>query len=154
MFRQGDYVLSHFYDVALASVKLAILAFYYRVFVLPIFRRIVIATAVFVLAWVIGITVALALVCRPIAAYWDDRIKGKCMNIVTFTYFTNISNLITDIWIFLLPIPVIWRLHLPRNKKLALVFIFSIGIAYVLPPPAPVPFPPIMGNLNILDLRY
>ena len=59
---QGDYVFSHFYDIALVSVKLAILAFYYRVFVVPLFRKVVLATAAFVIAWGIGITVALALV--------------------------------------------------------------------------------------------
>ncbi|KAF2503017.1 hypothetical protein BU16DRAFT_26522 [Lophium mytilinum] len=128
-FRKGDYVLSHFYDIALATVKLAILAFYYRVFVQPIFRRVVLGTAAFVLSWGIGITVAWAVFCIPINAYWDDRVKGKCLNIDTFTYFTNISNLVTDIWVFLLPVPVILRLQLPRNKKIALCFIFSIGLA-------------------------
>ncbi|OCK76235.1 hypothetical protein K432DRAFT_306780, partial [Lepidopterella palustris CBS 459.81] len=129
IFRKGDYVFSHFYDIALASVKLAILAFYYRVFVVPLFQKVVLATAAFVLCWGIAITATLAVVCRPINAFWDDDVKGTCLNLVTFTYFTNISNLVTDIWIFLLPIPVIMRLQLPLHRKLALVGIFSIGLA-------------------------
>ncbi|KAF2179019.1 hypothetical protein K469DRAFT_731295 [Zopfia rhizophila CBS 207.26] len=129
IFRKGDYVFSHFYDIALASVKLGILAFYYRVFVVPLFRKVVLTTAAFVLAWGIGITVALALVCRPIEAFWDSNVKGECLDLVTFTYFTNISNLATDIWIFLMPVPVIWHLQLQTKKKLLLCFIFSIGIA-------------------------
>jgi hypothetical protein len=130
-FGQGDYVFSHFYDIALVSVKLGILAFYYRIFVVPLFRKIVLATAAFVLAWGIGITVTLALVCRPIAAFWDDTVKGTCLNLATFTYFTNISNLITDIWIFLMPVPVIWHLQLQTKKKLMLCFIFCMGLGYV-----------------------
>ncbi|KAF2688794.1 hypothetical protein K458DRAFT_400920 [Lentithecium fluviatile CBS 122367] len=129
VFATGDYVFSHFYDIALVSVKLGILAFYYRVFVVPMFRKVVLATAAFVIAWGIGITVTLALACRPIEAFWDATVKGDCLQLVTFTYFTNISNLITDVWIFLMPIPVIWHLQLQTKKKLLLCLIFSIGLA-------------------------
>jgi hypothetical protein len=114
-------------------VKLGILAFYHRVFVVPLFRKFVLATAAFVIAWGIGITLTLALACRPIEAYWDSTVKGNCLELVTFTYFTNISNLITDIVIFLMPIPVIWQLQLQAKKKLLLSVIFSIGLAYVTP---------------------
>jgi hypothetical protein len=112
-------------------VKLSILALYYRVFVVPLFRKFILATAAFIIGWGIGITVALGLVCRPLQAYWDSNVKGECLNIVHFTYFTNISNLITDIWIFLMPVPVIWHLQLQTKKKVMLSFIFSVGLAYV-----------------------
>jgi hypothetical protein len=129
MVRKGDYVFSHFYDLALVSVKLGILAFYYRVFVHPVFRTAVLATAAFVVAWGIGITVTLFLACRPLNAYWDSNVSGDCLTMVTFTYFTNISNLITDIWIFLMPVPMIWHLQLQTKKKLILSLIFCIGLA-------------------------
>ncbi|KAF2826272.1 hypothetical protein CC86DRAFT_27460 [Ophiobolus disseminans] len=129
MVRKGDYIFSHFYDLALVSVKLGILAFYYRVFVHPVFRRVVLATAAFIVAWGIGITVTLFLACRPLNAYWDANVTGECLTMVTFTYFTNISNLITDIWIFLMPVPMIWHLQLQTKKKLLLSLIFCIGLA-------------------------
>ncbi len=131
--RKGDFIFSHFYDIALTSVKLGILAFYYRVFVGQIFRRVVIATSTFVLLWGTGITITLFLACRPLASYWDVTIPGKCLTMDNFVYFTNISNLITDIWIFLLPIPMIWGLQLQVKKKLLLSLIFCIGLAYVSP---------------------
>jgi hypothetical protein len=129
MVRKGDYIFSHFYDLALVSVKLGILAFYWRVFVHPVFRTVVLATAAFVIAWGIGITVTLFLACRPLSAYWDVNVVGKCLTMVNFVYFTNVSNLITDIWIFLLPVPMIWHLQLQTKKKLLLSFIFCIGLA-------------------------
>jgi hypothetical protein len=128
MVRRGDYVFSHFYDFALVFVKLGILAFYWRVFVQPFFRSMVLAVAAFVTAWGIGITVTLLVACRPIAAYWDVKIHGECLNLVTFTYFTNISNLCTDVIIFLMPVPMIWNLQLPTRRKLLLMFIFCIGL--------------------------
>ncbi|KAL5386659.1 hypothetical protein DPSP01_004023 [Paraphaeosphaeria sporulosa] len=129
MVRKGDYVFSHFYDFALVFVKLGILAFYHRVFVVPLFRKVVIATTAFVIAWGIGITVTLILACRPIEAFWDTSVKATCLDLVHFTYFTNITNMVTDVWIFLMPVPVIWHLQLQTKKKLLLCFIFSIGIA-------------------------
>lgn len=129
MVRMGDYIFSHFYDIALVTVKLGILAFYYRIFVHHLFRRVVLATAAFVLAWGIGITVTLFLACRPLATYWNPNVPGKCLVMVTFVYFTNISNLITDIWIFLMPIPMIWHLQLQTKKKMILSLIFCIGLA-------------------------
>ncbi|KAF2271924.1 uncharacterized protein EI97DRAFT_240135 [Westerdykella ornata] len=129
MVRLGDYVFSHFYDFALVFVKLGILTFYYRVFVVPLFRKCVLAVIAFVIAWGIGITVTLALVCQPIQAFWDSNVKGKCLHLVEFTYFTNISNLITDLIIFVMPWPVIWHLQLQRKKKLLLGLIFSAGLA-------------------------
>jgi hypothetical protein len=129
MVRKGDFVFSHFYDLALVFVKLGILAFYWRVFAHPLFRKFVLATAAFIIAWGIGITVTLFLVCRPLKAYWDRTVDGTCLTIVTFTYFTNISNLITDIWIFLMPVPMIWHLQLQTKKKLILSVIFCIGLA-------------------------
>jgi hypothetical protein len=129
MVRKGDYIFSHFYDFALVFVKLGILAFYWRVFVHPVFRTAVIATAFFVIAWGIGITVTLFLACRPLHAYWDTIVKGDCLTMITFTYFTNISNLITDVWIFLMPVPMIWHLQLQIKKKLILSVIFCFGLA-------------------------
>lgn len=130
MVRKGDYIFSHFYDMALVTVKLGILAFYYRVFIHSLFRKFVFATVAFVIAWGIGITVTLVLACRPLEAYWDLTVKGKCLKIVTFIYFTNISNLITDIWMFLMPVPLIWHLQLQTKKKLLLSFFFCIGPGY------------------------
>ncbi|KAL5121491.1 hypothetical protein ACEQ8H_000563 [Pleosporales sp. CAS-2024a] len=129
MVRRGDYIFSHFYDFALVFVKLAILAFYWRVFVLAAFRSVVAATAALVVAWGIAITVTLLLACRPLPAYWDANVKGHCLDLVTFTYFTNISNLVTDIWIFLMPVPMIWHLQLQTKRKLLLIFIFCTGLA-------------------------
>ena len=109
-------------------IKLAILTFYYRVFITPAFRRVVLATIAFIVLWVLTITIVLALECRPIAKFWNPLTPGKCFNLVAFSYFTNISNLVTDVWIFLLPIPVIWRLQISNQQRLGLCCVFLIGL--------------------------
>ncbi|PWY69207.1 integral membrane protein PTH11-like protein [Aspergillus sclerotioniger CBS 115572] len=128
-FMRGDYIFSHFYDVAIASTKLSVLALYYRIFITPKFRLVVILTVVWVILWLMTMEIVLGLECRPIEKFWNSSVEGTCFNLVAFSYFTNITNLVTDIWIFLLPLPVILRLQITKNKKIGLSFLFSVGLA-------------------------
>ena len=104
-------------------------------FITPAFRRVVLATITFIVLWVLTITIVLALECRPIAKFWDPTIPGKCFNLVAFSYFTNISNLVTDVWIFLLPLPVIWRLQISNHQRIGLCCVFLIGLGCASPRP-------------------
>jgi hypothetical protein len=86
-----------------------------------------VATAAFVVSWIIVMEVVLGFSCRPIQAFWGEA-EGKCINLVAFTYFTNITNLVTDLWIFALPIPIILKLQASKEKKIGLCFLFSLGL--------------------------
>lgn len=130
---QGDYIFSHFYNIALGLTKLSILAFYYRVFVTGFFRRVVLLTAALIFLWMLGITIVLAIQCRPIERFWNPRVEGTCFNLVKFSYFTNISNLATDVWIFLLPIPLIMSLKISGGRKLGVCGVFMVGLACAIP---------------------
>ncbi|KAI1403563.1 hypothetical protein F4819DRAFT_495264 [Hypoxylon fuscum] len=129
-FLMGDYIFSHFYDVAIASTKLSILALYYRIFITDIFRTVVIATAVFVASWLIAMEIVLGLGCRPVQGWWDAAVAATatCVNKAAFTYSTNITNLVIDLWIFLMPMPIILRLQASFDKKIGLCFLFSFGL--------------------------
>ncbi|CAI7569306.1 unnamed protein product [Penicillium discolor] len=127
-FLRGDYIFSHFYDWAIASIKLSILGLYYRIFSTVVFRRVVIGTAVFILCWLAAMEIGLGLECIPIQSIWNSDVKGTCINLVAFSYFTNITNLITDIWVFLLPVPIIFGLHINRRRKLEVAGVFAIGL--------------------------
>lgn len=94
--KKGNYIFSHFYDVAIVSTKLSVLALYYRVFVTPVFRSVVIVTAAFILTWLVTMEVVLGLECRPIQAWWGAT-EGSCLDQVAFGYFTNITNLTSDV---------------------------------------------------------
>ncbi|KAI1503837.1 hypothetical protein F5X99DRAFT_373588 [Biscogniauxia marginata] len=126
-FLMGDYIFSHFYNVAIVSTKLSILALYYRIFVTCIFRRVVLATAVFVTLWLMAMELLMGFGCRPVQTWWDAA-EGTCIDKVAFTYFTNITNLVTDLWIFTMPIPVILRLQVQMDKRLSLCCLFSLGL--------------------------
>ncbi|KAL7917261.1 hypothetical protein ACQKWADRAFT_54236 [Trichoderma austrokoningii] len=128
MFLKGDYIFSHFYDIAIGFTKLSILALYHRIFITRTFRALVISTACFVCAWIIVMEVVLGFGCRPIQAWWDET-RGKCIDKEAFTYFTNVTNMVTDLWIFSMPIPVILGLHAAKERRVILCFMFGIGAA-------------------------
>lgn len=128
MFLKGDYIFSHFYDIAIGFTKLSILTLYYRIFITRTFRTLVIGTACFVCAWIIVMEVVLGFGCQPIQAWWGET-RGKCINKEAFTYFTNVTNMVTDLWIFSMPIPVILGLHAAKERRVILCFMFGIGAA-------------------------
>ncbi|KAE8153635.1 hypothetical protein BDV25DRAFT_22028 [Aspergillus avenaceus] len=126
-FLKAEYISSNLYNVSLAATKLGILALYYRIFPIRWFSRTVIACGVFICLWIVTIEVFMALLCRPIQAFWDVAVEGHCFNSTSLTYYVNASNMITDLVLFALPIPVILGVRTTNNKKVALVAVFSIG---------------------------
>jgi hypothetical protein len=82
---------------------------------------------VFVVAWIVVMEVVLGISCRPIQAFWGDD-EGKCIDLVAFTYFTNVTNLVFDLCILALPIPVIVGLKASRDKRIGLCFLLSVGL--------------------------
>ncbi|KAI0112060.1 hypothetical protein GGR51DRAFT_54150 [Nemania sp. FL0031] len=127
---KGDYIFSHFYDFAIASTKLSILALYHRIFMASKMRIFILVTAGFVFAWLIEMEIILGLGCQPIQGWWDASVAAtaKCVDKVAFTYSTNVLNLIFDLWIFAMPIPVIMKLNVNLGKRIALCCLFSLGL--------------------------
>ena len=72
---------------------------------------------------------AACLICRPLAATWDPTLQGGvCGNQKAFEMYIGITNLFLDAATVVLPMPVLWGLHLPLNKKLALSGMFGMGV--------------------------
>lgn len=69
-----------------------------------------------------------AFMCRPVAYFWDHSIGGRCLSRLG-VWFANASlNIITDIVICLMPVPVLNKLRLPRKQKFALIAVFCLGL--------------------------
>lgn len=75
-----------------------------------------------------GQLLSVVFICVPVRGLWDKSIKAKCQNQLVRVYLNAVGTLVTGIAILCLPIPAIWRLHLPRTQKWALICIFSIGV--------------------------
>lgn len=71
--------------------------------------------------------------CTPISYFWNPSLpNGHCLD-KHAVWFANASlNIITDLAIFILPMPVFHDLHLPRRQRIALMAVFGLGAFVVL----------------------
>ncbi len=65
--------------------------------------------------------------CIPASAFWNQSIKGKCMNRLAFWFSNAALNITTDIMIFAIPMPLLKQLQLPKKQKIGLMFVFGFG---------------------------
>jgi hypothetical protein len=115
------YITSVSFYLAGGLVKIAILAFYLRVFPSLLFKRVAWALVVFIVVWTIAFTLAYLFQCHPIDLawnQWNSQIRGKCINYTAFFASHSAIGLALELAIFLLPMPVLFKLQLHWKKKL------------------------------------
>ncbi|KAI8626127.1 hypothetical protein F5Y19DRAFT_466702 [Xylariaceae sp. FL1651] len=71
-------------------------------------------------------------VCDPVWAAWTPAIRdAHCRPLDIQEIASVVVNLILDAGVVLVPIPVVWKLQMPRNKKLGVTAMFSLGIGVI-----------------------
>lgn len=116
------------YVVALAFIKLSLLAFYWRLFSVRSKIPIILA-AVLVVAWGIAVNFALIFTCKPVEAQWDFTITDAvCLDTKRVYLGASIPNVITDIILLVLPLPYVWSLNAPITQRLILGGMFLLGV--------------------------
>ncbi len=106
--------------------------FYHRTFPNPKFRIAIWCMGAFVGAWYLATTFPVIFQCSPIHRFWDKSIPGTCIDVQSFLISTAIISIITDLAIVVMPIPLVWQLHLPINRRIGICAIFFLGGIVVL----------------------
>ncbi|KAI0141915.1 hypothetical protein GGR57DRAFT_519895 [Xylariaceae sp. FL1272] len=117
------------YFSALAFLKLSVLSFYGRIFPQRSFHYWLWAVSGLVVAWDIAFTLTTILQCVPVSYAWDQDQPGSCINIGIQQLLSGIVNIITDFIILALPIPLIWKLNIPKREKRRAAFTLAFGCA-------------------------
>ncbi|KAH6634789.1 hypothetical protein B0J18DRAFT_30843 [Chaetomium sp. MPI-SDFR-AT-0129] len=116
-----------FYVLSMGLTKVSICLLYLNIFTLTWARRACYAVLIFVVItnlWAVSITLTF---CIPLQATWDLSIVPTfCHNDKTWWVNTYII-IVTDVLIFLLPVPIVLPLKLPRRQKLIVMCIFAVG---------------------------
>lgn len=117
------------YAAAVACVKFSVLCFYARVFSVQekSFRKKLWITAGFVVIWLFYTSVIALSQCSPTQKLWLPWIPGTCIANDPWFIVSGTNDVILDVVMFCLPIPLLWRMHLSTGKKLRLVFLFFCG---------------------------
>ena len=127
-FQELEYSSFLAFTLALLFAKLSVLHLYNHLFhVEPAFRIAVIVTYVLNVAWGVAFFFGYIFKCWPITDYWmTANGTGHCLH-YTFNYAFAISNVILDVLILIMPLPVVWSLRMAWRQKLAVSGIFLLG---------------------------
>lgn len=125
---QITFAYVYIYAWSVTVIKLSIIFYYYRIFGMTWASWF----AVFLTCtyWLIN-HIVLPLYCKPLHYYWtqwSDIDGGHCpVNEANFYLGIGIMNMIGDIVILIIPIPVVWKLQMRRPQKIGVVLIFLLG---------------------------
>ncbi|CUS08050.1 unnamed protein product [Tuber aestivum] len=119
-----------FFLICATLSKLSILIFYLRIFETTDKKFRNLAYLGIFLVSSIGIAFILNVIfqCRPVPAYWDLTLGGKCVDTRTSYLVSGALNTFTDFYVFFLPIKIVRRLQLPRRQKIGLLVVFAGGL--------------------------
>ncbi|KAI1773585.1 hypothetical protein F4818DRAFT_423121 [Hypoxylon cercidicola] len=115
-----------FWSIGVFSVKVGILIFYWRIFHTKPFRMSALAVGGFSLLVFLTNIFTFIFQCTPIESFWKGR-PEDCISQVAFYLASAIINVVGDVAVLALPLPIVWRLHTSRSKKLSLSFLFLLG---------------------------
>ncbi|KAJ0419776.1 hypothetical protein BJY00DRAFT_285513 [Aspergillus carlsbadensis] len=104
------------------------LAFYARLNPMPPFILYLRLSFAFVTAVWVAQTLIIALQCIPLAALWDQSIKGTCMGSRIVFVSTGALTIVCDSLILLLPVKIVLGLQAKMVRKLALLAILCFGV--------------------------
>jgi hypothetical protein len=83
-----------------------------------------------VVGYNIALVFPLIFPCRPFKKTWDVSVlEGSCIDRTPIYMATAVLNMVTDIMLLVLPIPMIAKLQMPRRQKAGIICIFGVGSA-------------------------
>ncbi|OTB03440.1 hypothetical protein M426DRAFT_177781 [Hypoxylon sp. CI-4A] len=117
----------------LACVKLSALFFYRRIFCAgakwTAFGMATWATIILVILWLLVFQFLTGFQCGThFSALWDGTYLQYCTISFPFLYGLVISDFLLDVWILVLPIPGILRLHTTPQRKLSIIGVLLLAL--------------------------
>jgi hypothetical protein len=119
------FISSCYVQFPLAAVKISVLLFYKRVFPTPMFRTVVWFVIGIVSIWAVLFFLLVLLELDPVA--FPLMTAGLRMDSSAIGLGQVASSFALDVLVLCLPLPVIFRLHMKWERKLAVALIFWLG---------------------------
>ena len=125
---QVTYVAAPIYQMCNGFTKLSLLVVYLRLSPQKWFRVAAWFSIVVVVLYTTVITLLMLFHCHPVRRAFDFKIQtGHCLDAGILYMATAVSNILTDVMLFLLPTPMILKLKMGKSLKVAAITIFGIG---------------------------
>jgi hypothetical protein len=120
-----------FYNLALIFAKLSALTLFVRLFrPRPFLLTCYISMGLLVIAG-LWMTLSGFIFCVPVHDFWNVLEETRSRHCLPEgpVWFTNAGiQIATDLIILVLPMPLLWKLQMPRRQKWGIMLVFSLGI--------------------------
>lgn len=115
------------YNTTIFAIKISFLFFYRRIFPQRWFKYALLATGIIVGSYTLAYNLVAIFQCVPIKASWDTTIHGTCVDLGTEYFVAGITNVLTDITILILPMPLVWQLQTSKTRRWLVIGTFMLG---------------------------
>ena len=116
-------------DAGISLPKASVLLFYARIFTTQnrIFRYGLWVGHALNSLWWIGAIARCLLFCSPVEKYWNIEEPGFCRSADALYIGSSVPSVVVDLYILLLPLPIIWSLSVRLDRKLFVIGVFACG---------------------------
>lgn len=114
----------------MALIRSSVVTLYIRIFRIQPFRLVCYGVLILNVQVSIAAILAQSLICTPIECRFNYKIPCRsCGDNALLGFFAGISNILLDIIMVILPMPMLWGLQMAVSKKLMLSGMFALGLA-------------------------
>ncbi|KAF5126386.1 hypothetical protein E5D57_011083 [Metarhizium anisopliae] len=120
--------------LAICFVKISVFILYLQLFSVLQWMRVVSITGIVVISvWHLSISIAFAVMCSPTGSSQLDflaaLVSPMCTRTRSLVVTQGVGNVVTDVFLLVLPLPVVWTLHIPLGRKLGVSSMFLVGLS-------------------------
>ena len=118
------------YGPGIFFAKLSLFLLYLRLFKPNLWTRACIYFGIAsTFAVYVATTVAFGALCIPRSGetWLEADFSPRCRSSLVMSYVQGIFNVVSDFYLLILPIPVVWNLQMPMRKKIGVLTIFTTG---------------------------
>ncbi|KAH7389419.1 hypothetical protein DE146DRAFT_619851 [Phaeosphaeria sp. MPI-PUGE-AT-0046c] len=126
-FEETKFALNMISIIGLGLIKSSILIMYKNIFAVRKFQIVVYVVLVLVVGWTISFSISHLFTCYPITAFIEPYYNNNCVETVPMFLALLFTDVIADIVILILPIPMVLNVKMELKKKLAVIFMLALG---------------------------
>lgn len=124
------YMATILWGVEMLLLKYSILCLYLRIFPNQWLKWAVYAFMAFTACFTLPLILTAAIRCNPVRAQWDLQAAqtAKCLDWLIILKLTVVYEVVAEIVLFTLPIPIVVKLQMATAKKVQLLVFFGLGL--------------------------
>ncbi|KAL4912327.1 hypothetical protein BDW62DRAFT_24876 [Aspergillus aurantiobrunneus] len=127
------YIAIFFFDGSVCFPKISALFFYARIFRSNnrVFKTQLWLAGALTTGWLLSAWISTLLECRPFAKIWIPTLPGTCIDTYTWYLATAILSSLIDLYILLLPVPLIWALQASLRRRIYVLITFFMTYSVI-----------------------